>query len=67
MLLVQKEGAFPVSNFSRLQPNAGFVEFDESLSVEVSEGLFEGFFAGLEGGADFLGRAGIAVGQAAVV
>lgn len=43
------------------------MEFDEALAVEVAEGLFEGFFAGLEGGADFLGRAGIAVGEAAFV
>ena len=43
------------------------MEFDEALTVEVAEGLFEGFFAGLEGGADFLRLAGIAVGQAAVV
>jgi hypothetical protein len=42
------------------------VEFDEALAVEVSEGLFEGFFAGLEGGADFFGRTGVAVWQAAV-
>jgi hypothetical protein len=31
------------------------VEFDEALAVVVSEGLFEGFFAGLEGSVDFLG------------
>ena len=43
------------------------MEFNEALAVEVSEGLFKGFFAGLEGGADFFGRAGIAVGQAALV
>ena len=43
------------------------MEFDEALAVEVSEGLFEGFFAGLEGGTDFLGRAGIAKGKAAFV
>ena len=43
------------------------MEFDEALTVEVAEGLFEGLFAGLEGVADFLGRAGIAVGQAAFV
>ena len=43
------------------------MEFDEALAVEVAESLFEGFFAGLEGGSDFLGRAGVAVWQAAVV
>ena len=43
------------------------MEFDEALAVEVSEGLFEGFFAVLEGCADFLGRAGVALGQAAIV
>ncbi len=43
------------------------MEFDETLAVEVTKGLFEGLFAGLEGGADFLGRTGIAVGEAAFV
>ena len=43
------------------------MEFDEALAVEIAEGLFEGFFAGLEGCADFLGRAGVAVGEAALI
>ena len=55
-----------ISDFTN-QADAGFVEFDEALAVEVAEGLFEGFFAGLEGGADFFRRAGVAVGQGAVV
>jgi hypothetical protein len=56
-----------ISNFLRLQPNTGFMEFDEALAVEVAEGLFEGFFARLKGGADFFGGAGIAVGEAALI
>jgi hypothetical protein len=31
-----------ISNIFRLQPNAGFDEFDEALAVEVSES-FKGF------------------------
>ena len=55
-----------ISDFTN-QADSGPMEFDEALAVEVAEGLFEGFFAGLEGGSDFLGRAGVAVGQAAII
>ncbi len=60
-------GLLAISNFPRFQPNSGFVEFDEALAVEVAEGLFEGFFAGFKGGADFFGGAGVAVGEATTV
>ena len=60
-------GLLAISNILRLQPNTGFMEFDEALAVEVAEGLFEGFFACLKSGANFFGRAGVAVGEAALV